>query len=501
MLPQTSENVQAIATQFTDKRWRLNNLYCIIDKTGEIVPFRMNWAQEALFDNHHDLDVILKARQLGFSTFIQLYMLDECVFLPNVRTGVIAHNLEDAQAIFKDKVKFPYDKLPEGLKQANPAVQDSARQLTFKNNSNIRVGTSLRSGTLQILHVSEFGKICARYPEKAKEIRTGAFNTVQAGQQIFVESTAEGQEGDFYDMCETAQESLRRQIKLTPLDFKFHFYPWWKHPEYVLNPDGVEITKESQDYFDKLQVKGIHLSDLQKAWYVKKAIQQGGDMKREYPSTPEEAFEAAIEGAYYGDLMAKAEADGRILDLPHTDGIMVNTWWDLGMGDLMTIWFWQQVGEYKHFIDYFQDSGEGLAHYAGILQKRQRERGFVYGDHVWPHDGNVRILDEKGRKRTEVMRDLGYDVSIVERGGIHEGIEAVRNMLSRCKWDKARCDSGIKAMKAYRKDWDDDKGTWKTSPRHDWASHAADAKRTGAMHSPVKRRDPNTKTYPQVAVV
>lgn len=501
MLQKTPENIRTIAAQFTDKRWRLNNLYYILDEHGTETKFVMNWAQEALWNDSHKLDVILKARQLGFSTFIQLYMLDECVFQRNVRAGVIAHNLEDAESIFKDKVKFPYDKLPEGLRQANPALQDSARKLTFKNNSSIRVGTSLRSGTFQFLHVSEFGKICARYPEKAREIRTGAFNTVHAGQQIWVESTAEGQEGDFYDMCQTAQELQRRKAKLTTLDFKFHFYPWWRHPDYQLGPDGVEFTKANDKYFSKLEALGIHLTERQKAWYVKKADQQKSDMKREFPSTPEEAFEAAIEGAYYGDLLANAETDGRVTDLPHIDGIKVNTWWDLGMGDLMTLWFWQQVGEYKHFIDYYQDSGEGLAHYAGILGEKQRERKFVYGDHVWPHDGNVRILDEKGRKRTEVMRDLGYDVDVVERGSVDEGIEAVRNMLNRCKWDKARCDEGFKALKAYRKDWDEDKGTWKPKPRHDWASHAADAKRTGAMHKPSKARDPKQKTYPQLAVV
>ena len=76
----------------------------------------------------------------------------------------------------------------------------------LSNNSSIRVGTSLRSGTLQYLHISEYGKLCAQFPEKAREVRTGALNTVQAGQVVFIESTAEGQEGHFFDLCE-ARES------------------------------------------------------------------------------------------------------------------------------------------------------------------------------------------------------------------------------------------------------------------------------------------------------
>jgi hypothetical protein len=74
-----------------DRRWRLNNLYHIIDKDGRRIPFRLNWAQEALLDGLHHQNVILKARQLGFTTFIQLFMLDACLFNSNIRAGTIAH--------------------------------------------------------------------------------------------------------------------------------------------------------------------------------------------------------------------------------------------------------------------------------------------------------------------------------------------------------------------------------------------------------------------------
>ena len=124
------------------------------------------------------MNAILKARQLGFTTFIQLFMLDAAVFNKNVRAGTIAHNLLDAQTIFRDKVKFPYDQLPETVRASVPTITDSATELVLANNSSIRVGTSLRSGTLQYLHVSEYGKLCAKYPEKAREVRTGALNTV-----------------------------------------------------------------------------------------------------------------------------------------------------------------------------------------------------------------------------------------------------------------------------------------------------------------------------------
>jgi hypothetical protein len=255
--------------QFSDWRWRLNNLYHITDKEGRRVRFQMNWAQEALFDRMHYQNVILKARQLGFTTFIQIFMLDGAVFNSNIRAGTIAHTLLDAQAIFRDKVKYPYDQLPDGLKARVSVLKDSATELLLSNNSSIRVGTSLRSGTLQYLHVSEYGKLCAKFPEKAREVRTGALNTVQAGQVVFIESTAEGQEGHYYEVCESAQAKARMGTQLTPLDFKFHFFPWWENPEYELDPTGVVITEDFARYFAKLRdSNGIDLSDRKRAWYV-----------------------------------------------------------------------------------------------------------------------------------------------------------------------------------------------------------------------------------------
>jgi hypothetical protein len=112
-----------------DWRWRLNNLYWIVGKEGEKINFKLNWAQEVLFNEMHYLNVILKARQLGFTTFIQLFMLDACLFNSNIRAGTIAHRLDDAQAIFRDKVKYPFDNLPEGIRAAVPIVKDSVTEL------------------------------------------------------------------------------------------------------------------------------------------------------------------------------------------------------------------------------------------------------------------------------------------------------------------------------------------------------------------------------------
>ena len=179
-----------------------------------------------------------------------------------MRAGTIAHRLDDARVIFRDKIRYPYDNLPEALKGGNPDCQGRADELEFNNNSAIRVSTSMRSGTLQYLHVSEYGQLCAKFPDKAREVRTGALNTVQAGQIVFIESTAEGREGHFYDLCEEAQAKQRMGTPLTPLDFKFNFFPWFRVPGLRHRPEGRRDRETSmRRYFDKLRdTQGIVLT-------------------------------------------------------------------------------------------------------------------------------------------------------------------------------------------------------------------------------------------------
>jgi hypothetical protein len=475
-----------LAALLADRRWRLDNLYWIVDASGRRVRFRLNAAQEALYRDLHARNVILKARQLGITTFVQILMLDACLFGANVRAGTIAHTLEDAQAIFRDKVKYPYDNLPSALRARLPAVEDSARTLTFANNSSLRVGTSFRGGTYQYLHVSELGHVAARRPDRAREIRTGALNAVPPGGVVFVESTAEGREGAFFDLCKAAQDAQRAGRELTPLDFRFHFFPWWRDPRYRLAPGDVDrgrVTVGAGDaaYFGKLADAGIALDDGQRAWYAAMRRTQGEDMLKEYPSTPEEAFHAAIEGAYYAREMARARAEGRITSVPHAAATPVDTFWDLGVDDETVIWFHQRVGRENRFVDCYANSGEGLAHYARVLQEKAARGDWVYGRHYLPHDVAQTSLST-GRSRLATLKELGVrPVTVVPRAGnVADGIQAARNLFPTCWFDEGRCEKGLAALDAYRREWDESLGTWKDRPLHNWASHAADAFRTFA---------------------
>jgi hypothetical protein len=422
--------------RWPDKVARLRDgFYKIKNKEGGIEPFCMNADQEKFLAERHGMDVILKARQKGFTTVIQLDMLDDCLFIPNTSSGVIAHNLTDAKSFFADKIKFAYDNLPPMFRKHRAATSDSVDSLKFNNGSSIRVGTSLRSGTLQRLHVSEYGKLCAKYPEKAREVKSGAFNTVQAGQRLTVESTAEGRSGHYFEICKKAQDKLKLGTELTALDFKFHFSPWFTSPEYALD-EHVGETSDMQAYFASLDAYvveslGRSLTRQQRAWYVKKAEQQGEDMKREYPSTPEEAFEASLEGAYFAKQMAKMRSEKRICRIPILES-PVDTSWDLGVNDSMAITFWQTVGMERRVIDYYENSGEGWIHYAGIL----RDKGYTYRRHHGPHDLAHRMLDLTASTRQEKAEEAGikpWDV-VPRIPDEITGIDASRTFLAQTYW-------------------------------------------------------------------
>ena len=449
-----------------DPMWRLSNLYWITDKDGQRVRFTPNEAQYNYIQECSESDLILKARQLGFTTLMCLIGLDEVIWLNDHRVAIIAHTLNDANEIFDSKVKYPYDNLPDMIRENKPAKNDRAGLLRFDHGSSIRVATSARSGTLQRLHVSEFGKICSQYPKKAREIVTGAFPAVGKNPKT-LESTAEGQEGYFY---EYAEKAMRKEGP-----FKFHFYPWWKDAKYVADPATVRILPEHHAYFAKLKHENkIVLSDAQQAWWVKQEQLLGGDMKRENPATPEEAFEQAIEGAFFAKQLAHADARGHIGAFPYNPQYPVNTFWDLGRNDLNTIWLHQRIGERNRFIGYYENSGEHISHYARWLREWARERDAEFADDHWPHDGSREDLFlENGR--LGVAEENGLYPKIVPRTkNKMDAIEAARKAFPSCDFDEAGCAVGIKRLRHYRKEWDDDREVWRSTPRHDINSHGAD---------------------------
>jgi hypothetical protein len=495
--------VPELEDRLSDNKWRIRNLYWITDKDGREVKFTPWPEQEKLLDNLWFRNIILKARQRGFSTLIQLVMLDTCLFNPNVNASVIAQDKDTANAIFRTKIKFAYDRLPDEVRAMNPLTKDSESELILANGSALKVATSARGGTLQWLHVSEFGKICAQFPQKAQEIISGALPAVDQNGVVCIESTAEGREGAFYDMTQRAQAQRDQGKGLSKLDFRFHFASWWDAPEYELDPAHVVLSPQDVAYFGRLEAElGIELSPEKRAWYVAQRNNTfSGDretMFREYPSTPEEAFEQSTEGCYLADQLALARREGRITTVPVDPGRPVNTFWDLhhGGNDAVAVWFHQRVGLRDHFVRFIEGSGEAY----GFYTKQMQAFGWTWGTHYLPHDADRRFPGaETNRTIKDILEELGLrNIQVVARtADLTAGIQELRDDFSSYWIDEAHCADGLKHLGLYRKEWNDRLGCWRDTPRQDGHQHAADALRQKAQgyHPPstsgLRRRNRN----------
>lgn len=467
-----------------NRLWRLNHLYKIKDKNGKCVTFKMTPEQLEYFEGMHDRNVILKARQLGFTTEVCIIQLDLAIFHKK-ECALIAHSLPDAERLFRNKTQFAYQWMPDDIKLANPLVKETTSEYVFAKGGSVTVSTSFRGGTLYSLHVSEFGKICAKYPEKAKEIVTGAFEAVPLGGVITLESTAEGRAGYFYDYCNEAEKAMLQGKELSNLDWKFFFFSWWKNPQYAIDP--VEsLPVRLIDYFAEMEAKhGVVVNERQKAWYYAKEKTLGDDMKREYPTIPAEAFQQSVEGAYYAKQFRWLYTNKRIGQIPDNSHLPVHTFWDIGVGDSTAIWFVREVGTEFHVIDYYENSGEGLRHYMKVL----KDRGYEYGEHWGPHDIENREFSADAKSRKELAQE-GYEIdgqvysmtfNVVPKTGVDTGIESVREILPSCVFDEEKCAEGISHLEGYRKEWDDKRGCWKDKPLHDFTSHGADSFRYFAV--------------------
>lgn len=473
-----------------DPLLRLETLYKIVVKGGDddddglVMTFKPNAAQRKLIRRMWHRNLILKARQLGFTTLVCILWLDTALWSKEpIRCGIIAQDLEAAGAIFRGKVQYAYNALPDFMKAWFPLSKKTASELEFGHNgSSIRVATSMRSGTIHRLHISEFGKICAKYPDKAQEVVTGSIPAVPKSGICIIESTAEGQDGKFYEMTMRAQALAEQGTDLTVKDWRFHFYAWWMAPEYTVDPDGVVFSETDLQYFNQVEAKiGRVLTEGQRAWYVTTRRADFADeaplMWQEYPSFPEEAFQVSTEGCYYATQIANARKQGRILKTLPLEAAPVNTFWDIGRGDMTAIWCHQRVGPENRWIKYYEASGEDLSHYADWLQKL----GVPFGVHYLPHEADYRRMGENpdtNKTLKEMLERLmpGQRFEVVPRvTNISAGIQSTRNQFASCWFSEEGCEQGIKRLSNYRKQWDKTQGRWKDEPKHDDNSHGSDA--------------------------
>lgn len=202
----------------------------------------------------------------------------------------------------------------------------------------------------------------------------------------------------------------------------------------------------------------------------------------QYRQELECSFEAAVQGAYYGKIIEKLEEDGQVCSIPHDQALNVDVYFDLGFNDATAMWFVQseRSGLRHRIIRYYENSGETLGHYAGVLNE-WKAKGYRYGRIVLPHDAEVKDL-KTGQSVRQIFSEMGITADVLPRADNLLGeIDIVRTTLPRCWFDKENTKQGFEALKLYRRQWDDKRKVFQNHPYHDYTSHAADAFRYFAV--------------------
>lgn len=256
------------------------------------------------------------------TTLINLFILDEIIFNQNKEGLVIAHTQKDATEIFNRKVKYAIRNLYTDIQDILEMDQSRSNRVQFvfpdESVSAFSVSNSGRSGTFNFLHISEFAKLCKAYPEKAREVILGTLPALSFDSYAFIESTAEGMNGDFYEMFD---KSWKRRHLITPqvskIEFFPHFYSWtWDDAEMqkIGEPIPIENMEECEINWGEYQ-KDNELSDIEITYYYYRYQQLGKDIDRlhqEYPTNHMEAFIGS--GSNYFNLQKIYEFDTKADD-------------------------------------------------------------------------------------------------------------------------------------------------------------------------------------------
>ena len=402
---------------------------------------------------------------------------------------MIAHNLEAGESIFSKKIAFAWERLPDEIRALYKVDSKTSKTLKFdfgtKGFSSLAVDTSGRSGTYHRVHITELADISKKYPKKVPDIIEGTIPAVPVSGRVDVESTSQGASGEFYEMFTDAWEHGE---PTNSLQYKAHFYNWTWDDEEMKSIVPIPFDQMDRGEKFKSYAEKHHLNESEITYYYLKWLSLNknfNSLKREYPTTPQEAFEAVSEGTFYGESIGIMEQNGQIGVFPFQRGMKVHTVWDLGVGANMVVGFFQRDPAINRvrMVDYLVGEGsDGLPEVISKVLKKP----YVFGRHFGPHDLDTTDVST-GKTRKQFAAGLGLHFTTVPDMSIEDGINAVYSWLDRLDVNKETCDntvskkSWLKSMKAYSREWDEKRGMYKDEPFHDWASHGADMGRYAAL--------------------
>jgi hypothetical protein len=391
--------------KFRDPLWRLSNLYKIKTKSGSIENLVPNEAQTQYLKDEKQNNIILKARQLGFSTLCLIRLLDKALFTPNTTCVIMAHKRDSVQKLFKI-IKFAYDNYPTKYPKAK-AKYDTKNELDFDEiNSRIYVATEVRGDTIDALHISEMA-----FMDEAEDKFIATVSAVTPTGSTTIESTANGIGDFFYDFYNTALER----------GFTPHFFPWMMASEYRMPAIGVEFDDNDLKIKEKYA-----LDDNQLSWYMHKRRQLGAKFQQEFPATAMEAFLSSGDNVFDSNLLDELNPKEPLV---HHDNTFVWKHPEMGHRYCMGVDVSEGINRDESAIDIIDiETGEQVWHFSGrIAVPALAEKVEIYAKkynncYLIPEANNhgfslIYLLQDKGLHIYKRERFDGPKVRRVDRLG------------------------------------------------------------------------------------
>jgi hypothetical protein len=466
-----------------DPVWRLANVYTCTNQNGQQVPFIPTPEQRVVIWCVHARGwrriLIPKARQLGMSLVLCLIGLDIVAWNNGLKAALVDKSADDAKKKLREKVKLAWDAL-------DPALRGSL-QTTFTTGtatfgegidaSTYEADVSFRGGTVQFLHISEWGEIQMKQRERSREIRDGSLPAAERAEDgiIAIETTWHGGlDGELGPYVREALDTPEDQKG--PRSWRILFFPWWSSPGYA--SDYGYQDPDSRRYFEKLQADhGVVLTEQQRFWYSSERRTRGNRaMRSQFPSTMEECWESMPEGVIYGPFLERVRSEGRIRSFLTDNRHPVHTFWDLGHPLNTVCWLAQITPSEIRVLDVMMDQDITLEQRAAILGAK----GWIYGSHFLPHDAGIRQTSGlcQADDFRRAFRSIGGIVRIVPRvADVWHGINSLRSIFPRLVFRDPDCRPGIEHLSRYHAITETSTGIARDEPVHDRYSHAADALR------------------------
>jgi hypothetical protein len=374
-------------------------------------------------------NVLVMHRRFGKTVFAVNHLIKHALTceLPRPRVAFIAPTFTQAKRIAWDYVKYYASVIP------GVSFNETELRVDFPNGGRVMLLSAENPDALRgiYLDMAIFDEFGMQNPRVWGEVVRPALSD-REGAAIFLGTPAG--HNHFFDLLEQARSETDNGSDQW----------YWK----IVKASESELVKEAE-----LDAARVQMTPEQ------------------YEQEYECSFTAAIIGAYYGKLLAEADEDNRITRVPYDPAYPVHTAWDLGVNDSTAIWFAQIFrGGAVNVIDYYENGGVGLDHYADVINKKD----YTYGDHLAPHDIEVRELGS-GKSRLETAASLGLRFKVIPKMKVADGINAARMLLPKCYFDRDRCVTGVEMLRQYRQEWDERRKMFRDHPRHDFTSHAADA--------------------------